>query len=68
VLNPPARRKTRSIVAFLLVGADALAAYRYIADGRANEIANGSSSQQALTSTPNPASRIRRRSSSTSHG
>ncbi|MGH3635880.1 MAG: short-chain dehydrogenase/reductase, partial [Mycobacterium sp.] len=26
--------------AFLLLGADALAAYRYIADGRAKEIAN----------------------------
>ena len=34
--------------AFLLLGADALAAYRYIADGRATEIANW---EQLTTST-----------------
>jgi hypothetical protein len=34
--------------AFLLLGADALAAYRYVADGRANDIAHW---EQLTTST-----------------
>jgi NAD(P)-dependent dehydrogenase (short-subunit alcohol dehydrogenase family) len=41
--------------AFLLLGADALAAYRCVADARANEIAKWEQLLPALTSTPNTA-------------